>query len=139
MNSGGATTQGATSGNPSTANQNGANRALTPPRQAPGTEASTGGGTGGAGGAGAGGAAGARGQGGNGQAGRAAQNGASSGPAGGGTDTATPRQEELMRKSSRIDKTVMRSICVGCEGSGGRSGGKKAAPAPVDVQAPLRQ
>jgi len=43
-----------------------------------------------------------------------------------------------MRKSEAIDRTVMRSICVGCEGASGRAG-KKGAPAQIDVQAPLHQ
>jgi hypothetical protein len=42
-----------------------------------------------------------------------------------------------MRKSEQIDRSVMRSICVGCEGPGARRS-KKGAPATVDVQKPLR-
>jgi hypothetical protein len=49
----------------------------------------------------------------------------------------TPRQAELMRKSEQIDRSVMRSICVGCGGVNAKRN-NKGAPAPVDVQKPLR-
>jgi hypothetical protein len=49
----------------------------------------------------------------------------------------TPRQAELMRKSEQIDRSVMRSICVGCGGVSVKRG-KNGAVAPVDVQKPLR-
>jgi hypothetical protein len=41
-----------------------------------------------------------------------------------------------MRKSERINSTVMRSICIGCEGPAPRRD-RKGAPARVDVQEPL--
>jgi len=121
-----------TSGSPTaTTNQQGSPGVLTPPRQAPGTEASTGNG-----------AAGGRGSAGGARGGRAGQNAAAGGGAG-GTDAQqpSPHQAELMRKSERIDHTVMRSICVGCgDGrSSSKSSARKEAPARVDVQAPLRQ
>ena len=47
------------------------------------------------------------------------------------------QQAELMRKSEQIDRSVMRSICVGCGGVSVKRG-KNGAVAPVDVQKPLR-
>jgi hypothetical protein len=123
-----------TSGSPSaTTNQQGSPGVLTPPRQAPGTEASTGNGaTGGSGGRGPAGGA---------QGGRAGQNAAAGGGAGGPEAQPSPHQAELMRKSERIDRTIMRSICIGCgdSRSSGKPSARKEAPAQVDVQAPLRQ
>ena len=110
---------------------------LTPPRGAPGTEASTGGTGGGAAGTAGGnqGAAAARGQRGA-QTGQEAQSGAANGPGSLNGAQPTPRQAELMRKSERINRTVMRSICIGCEGAAARRE-RQGAPARVDVQAPL--
>jgi hypothetical protein len=81
---------------------------LTPPRQAPGTELSTGRA------AGRGGQGGQSGQGSDAAPGTQAQTGVSPGPGGITGAKPTPEQERLLRKSEQIDRTVMRSICTGC-------------------------
>jgi hypothetical protein len=104
------------------------NRVLTPPRQAPGSEASTGGA---AGSDGAAGAARTRGRAGS-QTGQEGETAAAGGPGSLAPAEPAPRQAELMRKSEQIDRMVMRSICTGCEGPVPQRG-KKRTPPRVDV------
>jgi hypothetical protein len=80
--------------NPNVTGQN--PNALTPPVPPPGSEATTGGRA-------------------TTRSGAAGQSGASSGPTAGAVSAeADERQRRLMRRSEQINRTVMRSICIGC-------------------------